>query len=293
MLAITYQIHLDEPAIFAALEGDPNSAVTYPYIPGSVIRGMIIGRFIQSQRTQNKHFELEANGQYSHLFFSPQTRYLNAYPLIKGKRSLPVPTTWMIPKYKTSDEASLHIADTAYASKQENGNKASKLKSLSGFTVVENGKAYVYKPKTTINVHTARARKDAGEQQIFRYKALADGQTFVGAILCETEDDAKRLCKLLQDTEQILLGGSRTAGYGHATISEVQIDSNWSELTSNITTNVVLTFLSDTLLRDEHGTYIPTSKTLQAYLNQMGIACEVEPISIKTTWVGGFNRKWG
>jgi CRISPR-associated protein Csx10 len=293
MIAITYQIHLDEPAIFAALEGDPNSAVTYPYIPGSVIRGMIIGRFIQSQRTLDKHFELEANGQYSQLFFSPKTRYLNAYPRINGKRSLPVPATWTISKYKKSDEKIIYITDTACKPKQQNDDERRKPKSLSGFTVVESGTAHVYQPKTAINVHTARARKDASEQQVFRYESLADGQSFMGAILCETKTDAEKLQKLLKGTKRVALGGSRTAGYGHATISEVQIESNWSELTPRMAKNVVLTFLSDTLLCDEHGAYIPSPKILQAQLEQMGIVCELEPVSIKTSWVGGFNRKWG
>jgi len=185
--------------------------------------------------------------------------------------------------------------DTACNPKQQNDDERRKPKSLSGFTVVEveSGTAHVYQPKTAINVHTARARKDASEQQVFRYESLADGQSFMGVILCESEGNANILLKLLKDTKRIALGGSRTAGYGHATISEVQIDTNWSELTPRMTKNVVLTFLSDALLCDEHGAYIPSPKILQAQLEQMGIVCELEPVSIKTSWVGGFNRKWG
>lgn len=44
---------------------------------------MSFDRFIQSKCKQNKNFEMEADiDVYSHLFFSTQTYYLNAYPVI-------------------------------------------------------------------------------------------------------------------------------------------------------------------------------------------------------------------
>lgn len=305
MIAVNYQIQLNEAAIFAALTGDPNSAVSYPFIPGSVIRGMMIGRFVQSQRKQDTHFQLDATGEYSHLFFSSQTRYLNAYPIIDGKRSLPVPATWTIPKYKHRNETSnpqeepekhaLQITDNAFATNQPDNAERRKPKNLSGFTVVDDGTAQIYQPKTALHVHTARARKEAREQQVFRYESLADGQSFMGTILCETDEDAQFLSKLLKGLDWIALGGSRTAEYGGATVLEVSDPiMDWDETKNyQITESVVLTFLSDALLCDEHGAYIPTPKVLQEQFMQMGIDCEVEPINIKTTWVGGFNRKWG
>ena len=42
MKAITYTITLEQPVLVTSLDGDPNSGVAFDYIPGSVIRGMII-----------------------------------------------------------------------------------------------------------------------------------------------------------------------------------------------------------------------------------------------------------
>lgn len=283
MTSITYRIHLDDPAIFSALAGDPNSAVSYPYIPGSVIRGMVIGRYIR------QHGDIKHTDDQQHLFFSSKTRYLNAYPLINDQRSLPVPATWSSRKYKTGQDNDDTITDTAL----KRFPAGVKPKAVSGFTVLSGDQVTLYKPQILFNVHTARARRDASEQQVFRYEALADGQTFMGAIQC-AEADAATLLELLQADAHIAIGGSRTAGYGSATLSDVQQSATWQEVQHNTTADpLVLTFLSDTLVRDEHGVYNPTPKVLQAALARLGIACELDAISLRTTWVGGFNRKWG
>lgn len=294
---ITYQLRLDEPAIFTALDGDPNSSVSYPYIPGSVIRGMVIGLFIKSK---GKGFTLDASdNNHRALFFAPSVRYLNAYPVMeieKGNpaRSLPVPATWMKPKYKIGNEADDVITDNAFQ-RSEQG----KPKGIDGFTVISGNIAHVYQPARVINVHTARARRQAGEQQVFRYEALAEGQPFMGVILCDTAEQAAELLKLLPKNSHIALGGSRTAGYGSATMVEVKREDQWQEIEpkpvwSESLNEITLTFLSDALVNDEHGVFSPSPKTLETHLlERFGIECKVEPLSLKTTWVGGFNRKWG
>lgn len=298
MIALTYRIHLNEPAIFAALEGDPNSAVSYPYIPGSAVRGMMIGRFIRQQRAEDTEFVLDAaQTDAKRRFFSQTTCYLNAYPVIGGERALPVPATWSIPKYRTKDEKEKGIAlsDAAFRNKQsDDSGERRKPKTLSGFTYINQQTAFVYDPKMAINVHTQRARRDAGEQQVFRYEAIAADEVFAGVILCDSEADVKMLFDLLTMNTDISLGGSRTAGYGHAMITDVQQVDTWMEapLYTN-TADTVLTFLSDTLLRTDSAEYMPTADAIQSALAAQGVMCDVDPVRVKTTWVGGFNRKWG
>src|SRR5690606_13288481 len=111
----------------------------------------------------------------------------NAYPEIEGKRALPVPATWTQRKYPIGDQPN-PIIDSALLDKNVPKSSA-KPKNLSGFTVIDEHTAHIYHPQIAFNVHTARARQNAGEQQVFRYEALADGQTFMGAILCVSEDD--------------------------------------------------------------------------------------------------------
>jgi len=289
MTTIIFRIHLNEPALLTMLEGDPNAAVSYPYIPGSVLRGMLIGLFIKMQRQQYHDFKLDAAGEWQSLFFSPQTRYLNAYPLIDDQRALPIPATWTLPKYGKAAE---FITDSAI----DDGERPAtvvKTKSVSGFTRVSKQTAMLYKPLMVINVHTARARLHSSEQQVFRYEALAEGQTFVGAVLCDNAEHAPLLEQLLNKHPHVVIGGSRTAGYGSATISQVTPVEQWAEVDHKIGKEVILTFLSDALLQDDNGSYIPTPQTLETCLAKLNVHCQVEPINMKTTWIGGFNRKWG
>ena len=39
MIVISYQVTLLEPLLATRIAGDPNSAVSYPYVPGGAVRG--------------------------------------------------------------------------------------------------------------------------------------------------------------------------------------------------------------------------------------------------------------
>ena len=45
MLALTFTLELKEPLLMTAIEGDPNSAVSLPFVPGSALRGALAGRY--------------------------------------------------------------------------------------------------------------------------------------------------------------------------------------------------------------------------------------------------------
>lgn len=47
MKAITFLLHTTQPLLATSLQGDPNSDISFPYIPGSMIRGVLIGRYLQ------------------------------------------------------------------------------------------------------------------------------------------------------------------------------------------------------------------------------------------------------
>ena len=42
MNCIRYRITLSEPALLTSLEGDPNESISFNYIPGSVLRGLLL-----------------------------------------------------------------------------------------------------------------------------------------------------------------------------------------------------------------------------------------------------------
>ena len=89
MPVIQYRITLLEPAIFTALQGEPNSSVSFDYVPGSTLRGLLIGVY----GTQ----AIDAGEPTTQrLFFSGETRFLNAYIVEEQtqQRTLPVPGSW-------------------------------------------------------------------------------------------------------------------------------------------------------------------------------------------------------
>src|SRR5262245_14069061 len=94
MNAITYRITLDEPALVTRLGGEPNGAVALDYLPGSVLRGAIIGAYLRHRGLT----DLEADPDGFRLFLEDGTRFLNGYPLHQDRRSLPVPLSLYRPK---------------------------------------------------------------------------------------------------------------------------------------------------------------------------------------------------
>ncbi|MCB0086236.1 MAG: hypothetical protein KDE47_35085, partial [Caldilineaceae bacterium] len=77
MIAIQYTITLLEPLLASGIEGDPNTKRSLDYIPGSMIRGALIGQYLRQQRRNL----LDANDyKERRLFLDEKTRFLNAYP---------------------------------------------------------------------------------------------------------------------------------------------------------------------------------------------------------------------
>jgi len=287
MKTIYYRITLKEPAILTAIDGEPNSAVSYDFIPGAVLRGILIGMYMRANRVIDL-----ADASYqevTRLFFSDSTRFLNAYPVINNQRSLPIPISWRKAKYGDTNK----IYDEAIPPPPDTG----KYSSVSGFAITNNRTAYIYQPTRVLNVHTQRARKHADEQLVYRYDALAPNQTFEGIIYCQ-DTDADGFIALLKDNPHMHIGGARSAGYGKVYIEVVDNEENsyqpeFNQQPEDKHGKLVITLLSDMILRDENGHYAPT---LSAFANELKKYFPVHygaNHTTQTTLVGGFNRKWG
>jgi CRISPR-associated protein Csx10 len=133
---------------------------------------------------------------------------------------------------------------------------------------------------------------------VFRYEALAPGQTLVGAILCPDEASAARVQALLEKEETWLLGGSQSAGYGLAVLREIKQDAEWQETTQPPSWDrdeyLTLTLLSDAILRDARGHYTGflTPEMLTGILD-VSLTPEPARTHAERGVAGGFNRKWG
>lgn len=301
MIALTYKITLLEPALLTALEGDPNESVSLSYIPGSVLRGALIRLY---QNRQQRPIDA-GDTKVRRLFFSGETRYLNAYPLLSTRRTLPTPLSWQARK---GDETTIY--DLAVETPDdENLQLQGVSKPFCSIAEHENT-VYLVQPRRRLYVHTARTRRfgrampedkikaDYGDTAgaVYRYDALEAGQEFVGYILCHGQDEAL-LNELLN--MEILIGGSRSGGYGRAMLESLGSKpfDKWRELDvslQNDSLSLTVTLLSDALIRNEYGQHVACPHAFTRALSaQLGVSLCLKRAFVRPTYVGGFNRKWG
>jgi CRISPR-associated protein Csx10 len=96
MAVLTYQIRLLEPVLVTKLDGDPNSNISYDYLPGSVLRAALLGRFASDNKVAVKDVleDERTKADAARLFFG-HARFLNAYPVDRlNNRTLPKPLSW-------------------------------------------------------------------------------------------------------------------------------------------------------------------------------------------------------
>lgn len=284
MKALTYELYLLEPLLATRLGGgDPNSAVGFEYIPGSMIRGMVISRYARQNPTD------ATDEEFRRLFLDGRVRFLNAYPQAYGQRLLPVPLSW----YQEKDrEDTAPIYDFAVENQKSDRQWRRVAHSFCCLWVSDDGdyRACLEKPERHIAIHIAREdrqRITKGESTVFRYDALAPEQIFCGVILADRESDLELLQQWLPAGEVVSLGGSHLAGYGQARLQNVTIQDGWREYTEvgEDTDCIVVTLLSDALIRDPRtGAYVTTLEPV--------VGCAHQQAFVNVRVVGGFNRKW-
>ncbi|MGB3266169.1 MAG: CRISPR-associated protein Csx10 [Microcoleus sp.] len=302
MKTITLTLKSQQPILATSFQGDPNSDVSYSYIPGSMIRGAIVGRYMR----QHHLSELDlTNEKVKRLFFDANTtRYLNAYFLSYEKqpqRTLPLPLCWFKDKgEELTDDSSITVYDFSI----DRGDDPETPKSVGEyFWTKERGVVKLYNEKRRINIHNFRDRQKGrstdNQGEIFRYDALDAGQKFQSVILCEDED-VITIQMLLVTEPNIWLGGSQSAGYGHTKIIDLKILDNWNEIgipaeDRENGESLSITLLSDTLLRNECGQPVADPMLIKQAVEEVLNISLPEPSNIfaGSTLIGGFNRKWG
>jgi CRISPR-associated protein Csx10 len=258
MSTIRLKVKTLQPVLATSFAGDPNSDVSYPYLPGSLFRGALIGRYLR----QSNQRELDlSNRLVQSLFFdAQQSSYLNAYPVSKsGQRTLPTPRSWFREK---GEEVPLTAYGTltAYDFSLEVDEEIESPKPLDkgfwGYDTRNN--INLYHPNKRINIHNARDRNNGRgtkkEGEIFRYESIEAGELFEGIIICQ-EDHIEKFKGLLQN-QDFWLGGSQSAGYGHVHIEYEVLDKPWCEAGKKKDSDydgLQITLLSDVILRDSIG----------------------------------------
>lgn len=223
MPAILITLETLEPLLATSFQGDPNSDVSYDYIPGNMFRGALIGRYLRHHRQRELNLE---DAEVNRLFFSDEeTRYLNGYLLSGNSRTLPMPRSWRKAKGSELTDSGLTIFDFSVEANEQL--ESPKALSENLFWNQQSDSIYFHKPSRRVNIHNQRDRTKGrsskrennpmSEGAVFRYDAIDAGQIFQSVILCEEQDVAT--LELLLQNPAIKIGGSRSAGYGHAKLS--------------------------------------------------------------------------
>lgn len=295
MNALTVHLQLQSALLITQLGGgDPNSGVGCRYIPGSTLRGALIARYLAGKSAD------AADPTFRRLFLTGAVCFLNGYPVARdGQRMAPIPFSWQQPKdARKSDPA----YDWAWGKPAVNVNAWKGLGDAAFCAVTTAGKVERVTPEMQINIHIAREdrqRPTSGQATVFRYDALAAGQTFAAVILAEDAQDLATMQALLPDQTVLAMGRSRSAGYGWVKVlyprdqagqPQTAFVPQWHEVrpaaaSASAPSQLIVTLLSDVLVQD------PQTGAQAADLRPV-VAAEPREAFVRLHKVGGFNRKW-
>ncbi len=306
-----YKLRLRSPAIVSTLSGDPNSAATQPFIPGSALRGVLAARLIAAGVTGD-------SDEFRRLVLSGDVRYLHAYPELAAERSLPSSSSWRSVKAERNrvidlatfsgdidasvdaDDFGKIWADEALVSVPAPFATAS----------APAGARSITEPSIGSRLHQQRDRvkgrpwKDREEQRhgaLFAYEYLEPNQAFRGVIqiMPTAVADIERVKELL-GAGPILVGRSRRAGYGGEAEVEFtgQAQREYENVSRAVSRDIAAGRLFKAFLASAYiGRHTTTGQIDPTALRQelrgrLGAAATVE----RTRWifetVGAFNQKW-
>lgn len=303
---LRYEMRLRSPAIVSTLSGDPNSAATQPFVPGSAIRGAMAARLLESGSDGSSE-------EFRKFILSGAIRYLHAYPKIEGARALPVLTSWKSMK----DELTQAYDLAAFSGKITGPNDkfgdfwpTESLVSVGApFFAAVGSVPTLGTPRIRARLHQqrdrvkGRPRKDRQETAhgaIFAYEYLEADQVFRGVIQVfpEASVHIERITELL--SQPILIGRSRRAGYGgDAEITfckdtPKEHDGAWDILTADVDAGECFRMMLTSAYIGRHpetGQIDPTA--LEHDLRRLlDGAVTVERCRWGFETIGGFNQKW-
>lgn len=287
MSTITFKITLDEPLLIAAPGKDPNTSYSQDFIPGSTLRGALASQYIQNQPADDK---------FKRLFLDGTTRFAHAYPAHGDTQTNSYQRTQPTPLHWVQEKDGANLVPTIYNSLSLPEHIVVSKKIKKPFVhIVDKQYVHLYEPQHIVAVHNARHRgkgraiRNDSRSALFRYHALAAGQIFIGQIHCQAEDE-EVLRQLLSGT--LLLGGSRTAGYGRTQITTIPSPATPAPITIKAGQPFTLYLLSDTILHDPRTGQTNNNITAALPIIADDHSYEIERAFCRNGWVGGFNDKW-
>ncbi len=279
-LRLTLTTH--EPLLITRLQGDANTETSIDFVAGSVLRGWFAGQYLRTNGAASA-----STPQFTQLFLDGTTRFLNGYPVLNEQRS--TPTAMALVREKDAPWNATIVENQLTLDQDGNIRK-----SLGGYSVLgPNATLTEAQQRTTITVHTTRnrmlgrARKDDGA--VFRYEAIAAGQTFQAEIVSENADLLQVVSALAAPT--MLLGGAHSAGYGLVSAAVSAVEPIPGTVTATAK-KLVIQLESDLIARNAHGLPGNIKDALATALSTTPDAFDLTQAIARTELVGGFNNTW-
>lgn len=321
---IIYRIDLTEP-VKAGGSGSQDNEETLPYIPGSMIRGSLIGRMLRSGALVNDgpgagQQSSQGTGASGHQEGNPQNslenilcnvRFSDILPVVNGEPLFTCPSIYYADKHairearRNGAELKARICapreqrDFDYSPEQNGERDENPPVPLEGEQAIGRGKyaslqngLSLYSVQMTANLHIKVNPSD-----MYRYEAIAAGQTYEGVIRCKDEETAELLARSLAGAT-LYLGGSRSSGYGRCEVQSVRLTSAIGEadrygLQRKAAGQLLCIYaLSNLILLDENGqeTSIIDPQLLEERLGIREVKWQRSYTSVHN--VNGYNHQW-
>jgi len=301
---VPFTLTLQSPLLVTDIGGDPNSATSLGYIPGSAIRG-VVARLLGDPDERPTIRAL-----FDDLILSGRVRYLNCYPVVNETRAVPTPLSI----HQEKDDPTCHydlaaISESARPDPQLKQADAEFITidttDLRSTRVLRDGAVHQQRDRERGRAWKPASGDGAGVGAIYSYESLSPGQTFAGLLLIE--GDAKEIDRLrrevtdlLSSEATLLLGRSRRSEYGgeaslafHGTERSRELAVDVPAFSAGEELRCVL--LSRYIGRDaKTGQPDPDAfaEEILRALNDRGVEAEIVRRFHTFSIAGGYNRKW-
>jgi hypothetical protein len=252
---------------------------TLKFFRGSTIRGYVI-----TQLSKNPDFEL-----YKGELFSGKIRFLNAYPCVNGRETVPSLKGFYEDKSETEGRKKLNNVIT------EDVISGYKRAALGRFCYIDNDLTIIYSDvEVSDDLNINIGREDA-KKNVFRSQYIRKNQTFSGYIAFNDDVDENLTKKIASTLDQdIYIGNRRSAGYGECICTQKEFIDNmpYNELRTAVGgEDLYMVLLSDTVMLDDNGE--PTGLNLEELASKLGCdTVTIEKCATSTVDIRGYNSIW-
>ncbi len=233
---INFAVENMQPLMISASSEDESEN----YIPGQQVLGTLAGRYLKSGKNPEDQ-------EFKDLFLNGMVRYSNLYPYDGESVYYPAPD--YLNRLKKTKEYVFTLKPAPVAP----GNQPKKLKGK--FVAISDDKtirvAEVEKDVAYHHSHRNVHDTENGEEGIlYSLEVIRENQMFAGSITAPIEKK-ETICGLLQNGD-LYFGKSKAAQYGKCRLVPIEIGKG-EEGEKDLTGDVLVTFLSDTILYDNAG----------------------------------------